>query len=98
VGGVACAVASGRSDGLGLIPYQGADAGLVTVNGEIDKLCGNIALARNFAGVHWRSDYEQGLYLGEAMALTILADQRKTYGESFSGFTITKFDGTTITV
>jgi hypothetical protein len=85
------------ADGLSLDPYEGADAGEVTVNGEIEKLCGNIALARNFAGVHWRSDYEQGLLLGEAMALTVLADQRRTYAEDFDGFVITKFDGTTVT-
>jgi hypothetical protein len=62
------------------------------------KLCSNIALARNFAGVHWRSDCEAGLRLGEAMALSILADQRHTYGEAFTGFSITRFDGITITV
>lgn len=86
------------ADGLSLDDYTGSDAAEVTVNGEIEKLCSNIALGRNFAGVHWRSDYVQGLLLGEAMALTILADQRRTYGERFSGFVITKFDGTTVTV
>lgn len=85
-------------DGLCLLPYEAPDAAGVTVNGEIEKLCGNIALGRNFAGVHWRSDYLQGLLLGEAMALTVLADQRQTYGEAFAGFVITKFDGSTITV
>ncbi|HWG70325.1 MAG TPA: hypothetical protein VN692_13005, partial [Steroidobacteraceae bacterium] len=84
-------------DGLALEEYSGADAGQITVNGEIEKLASNIALARNFAGVHWRSDYEAGIRLGEAMALSVLADQRQLYGEAFSGFTITKFDGTTIT-
>ncbi|HET9784440.1 MAG TPA: hypothetical protein VFP94_05695 [Terriglobales bacterium] len=86
------------NDGLSLEDYASSDGGAVTVNGEIEKLCSNIALARNFAGVHWWSDYVAGLLLGEAMALTILADQRHTYGEEFSGFTITRFDGTTITV
>jgi len=85
-------------DGLSLADYSGADGALVTVGGEINKLCGNIALARNFAGVHWRSDYVAGLLLGEAMALTILADQRRTYGEAFTGFVVTKIDGTTVTV
>jgi hypothetical protein len=86
------------TDGLNLDDYSGSDEAAITVNGEIEKLCSNIALARNFAGVHWRSDYEAGLRLGEAMALTILADQRRTYGEAFSGFTLTRFDGSTITV
>ncbi|HUX67871.1 MAG TPA: vanadium-dependent haloperoxidase [Terriglobales bacterium] len=86
------------ADGLALEDYAGADGGLATVNGEVNKLCGNIALARNFAGVHWRSDYVQGLLLGEAMALTVLADQRRTYGEAFTGFEITKFDGAKVAV
>lgn len=85
-------------DGRRLEPYTGSDGAAVTVNGEIEKLCGNIALGRNFAGVHWRSDYIQGLLLGEAMALTILADRRHTFGEAFTGFVITKFDGTTAAV
>jgi len=96
LGGAGLKVAS--PDGLTLADYSDADGALVSVNGEINKLCSNLALARNFAGVHWRSDYEQGLLLGEAMALTILADQRRTYGEAFTGFVITKFDGTTVTV
>jgi hypothetical protein len=37
--------------------------------------------------------------LGEAVAISILRDQSKVYaGEDFTGFTITKFDGTTIAV
>jgi len=75
------------------------DASDITVNGEINKLASNIGQARDFAGIHWRSDYEQGLLLGEAVALSVLRDQSNNYvGENFAGFTITKFDGTTITV
>ena len=36
--------------------------------------------------------------LGEAIAISILRDQRATYSEPFGGFTFTKFDGTTVTV
>jgi hypothetical protein len=68
------------------------------VNGEINKLASNIGLARNFAGVHWRTDYSDGLKLGEAVALSILADQREIYGEEFLGFVIRRFDGTSVTV
>ena len=82
-----------------LVPYTGSDASRTTVNGEINKLASNIGQARNFAEIHWRSDYEWGLRLGEAVALSILRDQANDYlGEDFAGFTITKFDGTTITV
>jgi len=37
--------------------------------------------------------------LGEAAAISVLNDQSNTHvGEDFEDFTITKFDGTTITV
>jgi hypothetical protein len=81
-----------------LISYSGSDANELTVNGEINKLASNIGIARNFAGVHWRTDYSDALKLGEAIALSILMDQSGVYSETFSGFTITKFDGTTVTV
>ena len=88
-----------NEDGTALIPYTGSDANQLTVNGEINKLASNIGLARDFAGIHWRSDYEWGLKLGEAAALSLLRDQSSNYaGEDFDGFTITKFDGTTVTV
>jgi hypothetical protein len=55
-------------------------------------------LGRDFGGVHWRSDSSGGLRLGEAVAMSVLSDQRGVFGETFSGFTITKLDGTTVTV
>lgn len=85
-------------DGQSLLPYAGTDAGEITVGGELNKLADNVALGRDMAAVHWRSDAQQSLLLGEAVAISILRDQRPTYNEPFSGFTFTKFDGTTITV
>lgn len=86
-------------DGTALVPYTGSDAGQITVNGEINKLASNIGQARDFAGAHWRSDSDYGILLGESLALSILSDQSDNYpGENFKGFTITKFDGTTVTV
>ena len=86
------------TDGLSLLPYTGADAGQITVGGELNKIAANIAIGRNHAAVHWRSDYEASLPLGEAIAISVLRDQRPTYNEKFQGFTFTKFDGTKITV
>ncbi len=83
------------ADGLSLLPYDGPP---LTVGGELDKLAANIAMGRNFAGIHWRSDYQESLKLGEAVALAILRDQAPTYNERFTGFTLTKFDGTKVTV
>lgn len=85
-------------DGLGLVPYLGSDAGDLTVGGELNKIAANVALGRNIAGVHWRSDANESLKLGEALAIGILRDQRSCYNEVFNGFSLTKFDGTTVTV
>jgi membrane-associated phospholipid phosphatase len=87
-------IVTASADGLSLVDYTGSDASQITVNGEIEKLASNIGQARDFAGIHWRSDYEWGLRLGEAAALSVLRDQSNIYaGEDFEGFEITTFDG-----
>jgi hypothetical protein len=85
-------------DGQSLLPYTGSDAGQITVGGELNKLANNVALGRDMAGVHWRSDAEQALLLGEKLTISILRDQRHTYNEPFNGFTFTRFNGVPITV
>lgn len=84
------------TNGANLVPYDGVEN--LTVGGELNKMASNVALGRNTAGVHWRSDGTESMLLGEALAISILQDQRGCYNENFSGFTLTKFDGTTITV
>jgi hypothetical protein len=86
------------ADGLSLVPYKGPDVWQISVTNELHKLAGNMGMGRNFAGVHWRSDYDQALLLGESVAISLLRDQRATFNEPFSGFTFTKFDGTKVTV
>ncbi len=83
------------ADGLSLLPYSGQP---LTVGGELNKLAANIALGRDFAGIHWRSDGIAGMILGEAVAIGILQDYRNTCNEQFSGFSLTKFDGTTVLI
>ena len=85
-------------DGTTLVAYTGADAGSMTVGGELNKLASNVAVGRNIAGVHWRSDYTESLKLGETVAIGVLRDQKLTYGEDFDGYTFTRFDGSKITV
>jgi hypothetical protein len=85
-------------DGSTLVPYTGADAGQMTVGGELNKVAANVAIGRNFAGVHWRSDYAESLRLGEQIAISVLRDQRMTYVQDFEGYTFTRFDGSRITV
>jgi hypothetical protein len=82
-------------DGSGLDPYVGPP---LTVGGELNKIASNIATGRNIAGVHWRTDGTASLKLGEAVAISLLRNQKATYREPFAGFKLTKFDGTTITV
>ncbi len=86
------------SDPTKLVSYAGADAAKITIGGELNKLATNIAIGRNIAGVHWRSDATASLKLGEEVAIGILQDQRATFNEEFHGFTFTKFNGETVTV
>lgn len=69
----------------------------LTVGGELNKLAANISLGRNGAGVHWRSDYTESVRLGEEIAIRILQEQKPTYNEDHY-FSLTKFDGTAITI
>jgi hypothetical protein len=85
-------------DGLSLNPYTGSDAGQLTVNGELNKLGHNVTFGHGIhSGIHWRSDSDTSMLLGEAVALSFLKDKAKTYNEPFT-VKITKFDGTTATI
>jgi hypothetical protein len=70
----------------------------LTVGNELNKLAANIAIGRDTAGVHWRSDGIEGLKLGEAVAISILRDYKATFNENFNGFSFAKFDGNTIKI
>jgi hypothetical protein len=83
------------NDGLSLLPYTGADAGQLTVNGELNKLGHNVSFGHGIhAGIHWRSDTHASLLFGEAVALSFLRNKARTYNEPFS-VNITRFDETT---
>ena len=72
-----------------LVPYDGT----LTVGGELNKLAGNIALGRDHAGVHYRSDSEGGLRLGEKVAIELLNNHGFLASEDFDGFHLTTFSG-----
>ncbi len=79
------------ADGLGLEPWTGAP---LTIGGELDKLAYNIGAGRNFAGIHWRSDMEEGVKLGEQVATELLRDVATGYDlEDFGGFRFSRMDG-----
>lgn len=81
-------------DGTGLEPCGRA----LFVGAEIDKLAANVAMARNFAGIHYRSDMTAGLRLGEEVAMALLRDWVTCYREEFDGFEFRRFDGTRVRI
>jgi membrane-associated phospholipid phosphatase len=85
-------------NGSATTAYTGSDADQITVGGELNKLAANVGFGRVFSGIHWRQDIQQGMLLGEAVAISLLRDQAHLYNENYTGFTFTRFDGTTITV
>jgi hypothetical protein len=86
------------SDGLSLNTYAGADANLLDINGELNKLAWNISTGHGIhAGIHFRSSTYWSILLGEQVALALLQDRAKSYNEPFT-ISIKKFDGTTATI
>ncbi|MGH4011122.1 MAG: vanadium-dependent haloperoxidase [Pseudonocardiaceae bacterium] len=84
-----------NSDGSALV-----DVGLaapLTVEGELNKIAANIAIGRDWAGVHYYTDYYESFRLGEQVAIGMLEEQKLTYGENFS-MTVPLFDGTTVRI
>ncbi|SDK02560.1 hypothetical protein SAMN05421823_101683 [Catalinimonas alkaloidigena] len=64
----------------------------LTVEGELNKLAANIAIGRNWGGVHYYSDYIESIRLGEQIALGLLEEQKLCYPENFT-MTVPLFDG-----
>lgn len=83
------------ADGKSLVAYTGPD---LTIEGELNKLGSNISLGRDTAGVHYRSDGDLGMALGEEYAISVLKELIRTYNEDFDGFTFNRFDGTPVVI
>lgn len=64
----------------------------LTVQGELDKLAANIAIARNMAGVHYYTDYFASVRQGERVAMSLLEEQMALYNEPVT-MSLTSFDG-----
>jgi hypothetical protein len=88
-----CVVAS--ADGTSLSPFSDVT---LTVGSEINKLAFNVAMGRDFAGIHYRSDAEAGIRLGEDVAIAMLQDFVNTFAEDFAGFQFTRVDGTPVQI
>jgi len=62
-------------DGLALVPYTGSDRDQITVNSELNKHAHNITFGHGIhAGIHWSSDSDVSMVLGEATAISFLQD------------------------
>lgn len=48
---------------------------------QTHKLAANIAINRNFAGVHYRTDYTASVRMGEYVALGLLQEQAANFNE-----------------
>jgi hypothetical protein len=85
-----------NADGSALVHTGETD---LTLMGELNKLAANISEGRDMSGIHWRvSDNMLGMLLGEDVAIYLLNETGTCLPEKFRGFTLTKFDKTTITV
>jgi hypothetical protein len=85
-------------DGLSLQAYTDSDRDSLDVNGELAKLAHNVSFGHGIhAGIHWRSDTDTSILLGEAVALAFLRDRAHIYNEPFS-VSLKKFDGSTVTI
>jgi len=70
----------------------------MTLEGELDKLAHNLGAGRNWAGVHFRTELEYSLALGEAVGVAYLRDKvceyRVARTNSFAGWNLRLFNGT----
>ncbi len=82
-----------------LIPYVSRPSEPpLTVGGELNKLASNISQGRDIAGVHWRSDANEANALGEQVAIKMIKELAVLTNEPYGGMTLTRFDGTTLTI
>ncbi|MEM8932651.1 MAG: bromoperoxidase, partial [Acidobacteriota bacterium] len=76
---------------------QAECCGPLTVEGELNKLASNISIGRDWAGVHYFTDYIESIRLGEQIALGLLEEQKLTYRENFR-MTVPLFSGEVVRI
>lgn len=64
-------VATNDGKSLKVVPSDDA----LRIDGELNKLAANISIGRNWAGVHYYSDYTESMLMGEKIAIGILEEQ-----------------------
>lgn len=89
-----------NDDGTALVEYvvpPGQPMPSLTLEGELNKLASNAALARDWAGVHYRSDATEGLLLGEYIAVGVLQEQARSFNPGHF-YELTLFGGQKIRI
>ena len=84
-------------DGDSLVGYSGVTSGM-TIGTELNKLAHNVARGRDIAGVHYLNDGFEGMLLGEKIAICFFKENISQYHVNVGGFTLKKFDGSTMTI
>jgi len=93
-----CSAVEATADGSALRdPTTPSD---ITLVGELNKLASNVALGRNMAGVHYRSDGDEGILLGEQVAIKFLRERlgKAALKKLHSYFRLSTFGGSVITI
>ena len=73
--------------------YSG-DTSQMTVHTELNKLAANCSHGRMAAGVHYRADGDEGMNLGEKVAIAYYEDYLSRQIEPYGNIQFVKFDGT----
>lgn len=85
-------------NGTDRVDASSVGTGTLTIHGELNKIAANISRGRDFAGVHYRTDSDLGMELGEKIAIAWFKDNIARQIESVGTITFVGFDGTTKTV
>mgnify|MGYP001223897687 CR=1 FL=1 len=88
-------------NGETLVNFAGSTSNL-TIIGELNKLVSNVSFGRQWAGVHYTTDSECGIQIGEKYAERYLMDIAVEFYEKsngmFKGWILEKFDGTIVKI
>jgi hypothetical protein len=71
--------------------------GYFRLDDELDKMASNCSYSRNMAGIHYRSDEDAGLQIGENVAIAVLQQEVFKYEDDVC-FRFKKRDGTIIDI
>ncbi|MEL6104188.1 MAG: bromoperoxidase [Pseudomonadota bacterium] len=84
----------------GRVVYHAGEAGCcpLTLEGELNKLCANISIGRNMAGVHYFSDYYDSVRMGEQITMGILEEQALGYQTDPFVVSLPTFDGDSVRI